>query len=85
MISLKAGNSDSMKVGRVLRDSSYSQHNSNAELWFNLKTLKVEVGPQAAATYRVGPFASEDDAMNALTLLRERSKSWEHEDEEDQK
>jgi hypothetical protein len=74
-----------MKVRRVLRDSSYSQQGANAEFWFNLKTLKVEVGPQAAAAYRVGPFASEVDAKNALQLLRERSKSWRQEDEEDQK
>jgi hypothetical protein len=73
-----------MKAGRVLRQSSYSRHGDTVEFWFNLKTLKVEVGPKVAAAYRVGPFNSEEDAKNALELIRERSRSWSDEEAESQ-
>lgn len=53
------------------------------EYWFNLKTLKVERGLQAAAPYRVGPFKTEAEAAQALKLLAERSKTWRDEEERD--
>jgi hypothetical protein len=52
------------------------------EFWFNLKTGKVEFGKLSAAAYRVGPFATELEAKNALEILAARSDSW-REDEED--
>lgn len=45
------------------------------QFWFNLKTLKVERGLKSAATYRVGPFATETEASNALALIAERNRA----------
>lgn len=50
------------------------------EFWFNLKTNLVEFGKLTAASYRIGPFATEDEAKNALKLLAERSRSWDDEE-----
>jgi hypothetical protein len=60
--------------------SVYSEKESKPEFWFNLKTLKVEVGRKTAAPYRVGPFESEVDARNALATIRERAETWREED-----
>ncbi|MFM6980655.1 MAG: hypothetical protein ACKOWE_04560 [Micrococcales bacterium] len=53
------------------------------EYWFNLKTLKVEKGLQSAAPYRVGPFATEAEALNALKLLQSRADKWREEEDRD--
>ena len=50
------------------------------EFWFNLKTNLVEFGKLTAASYRVGPFATEAEAKNALKLVADRSKSWDEEE-----
>lgn len=57
-------------------DSVYSNKEQKPEFWFNLKTLKVEVGRKSAAPYRVGPFDTEQEAKTALTTLAERSAKW---------
>ena len=51
------------------------------EYWFNLKTMKVEHGKVAAAAYRVGPFTSEDEALNALKTISSRTQKWDEEDD----
>jgi hypothetical protein len=61
--------------------SVYSEKDETPEYWFNLKTLKVEVGKQSAAEYRVGPFVTRAEAEAALETLRARSREWA--DEED--
>jgi hypothetical protein len=53
-----------------------------AEYWFNTKTMSVEVGKQALALYRIGPFATREEAENALEILRSRSKAWTDEEEQ---
>ena len=69
-------------LGRYARDmrSVYSEKESKPEFWFNLKTLKVEVGRKSAAPYRIGPFASECEARNALATIRDRADSWREEE-----
>jgi hypothetical protein len=67
--------------GRILRKSAYSKHDSEPVFWFNLKTLKVEVGPQANSKDRVGPFLSESEAAQALSLINERSRDWKNEED----
>jgi hypothetical protein len=62
-------------------DDKLSVAEEEVSFWFNLKTLKVERGLKSAATYRVGPFKSENDARNALIEIRKKSDSWAKEDE----
>ena len=61
--------------------SVYSEKDEKPEFWFNLKTLKVEVGKKSAAPYRVGPFASESEAKEALSTVRARSVEWASEED----
>ena len=61
--------------------SVYSEKDEKPEFWFNLKTLKVEVGLKSAAPYRVGPFATEAEAKAALSTLKSRSEEWSAEED----
>ncbi len=65
-------------------DSVYSEKDELPQYWFNLKTLKVEVGLKSAASYRVGPFSTETEARNALKLIADRSQDWSIQEELDQ-
>ncbi len=51
------------------------------EYWFNTNTNQVEVGKQAAAIYRIGPFADYETAKRALQILQERAQAWRAEEE----
>jgi hypothetical protein len=62
--------------------SSQISEEHKAEYWFNTKTMSVEVGKQALALYRIGPFATREEAENALETLRSRSQAWTDEDEQ---
>ena len=61
--------------------SVYSKKDEHPEFWFNLKSLKVEIGKKSAAPYRVGPFATEAEAKHALTTIAKRSEDWRTEEE----
>lgn len=61
--------------------SVYSEKDEKPEFWFNLKTLKVEVGRKSAAPYRVGPFRTEAEAKHALSTLSKRADDWRKEEE----
>jgi hypothetical protein len=64
------------------RSTQISEEQST-EYWFNTKTKAVEVGKQALALYRIGPFATREEAENALEILRSRSQAWTEEDEQE--
>lgn len=51
------------------------------QFWYNTKTCQVEVGAQSAAIYRIGPFATREEAQKAPILIAERARQW-AEDEE---
>lgn len=61
--------------------SVYSEKDQKPQFWFNLKTLKVEIGLKSAAPNRVGPFETETEAKEALSMLRARSKDWAEEED----
>jgi len=63
-------------VGVVLMNSEYSEMSEQPQFWYNLKTAKVEVGPQSSAKNRVGPFETRGEAEQALSKLREQSAKW---------
>lgn len=64
-----------------MRDRPLDSAGNSEEFWFNLKTNSVEFGRQSAASYRVGPFATEHEAKNALALLASRTKKWEEDED----
>jgi hypothetical protein len=45
--------------------------------------MQVEEGKQTLALYRVGPFATFQEAQNALETISNRSKDWAEEDSEE--
>lgn len=51
------------------------------EYWYNTKTLRVEEGPKSLALYRIGPFATRQEAENGLNKVLERAKALREEDE----
>lgn len=53
------------------------------EFWFNTKTNQVEIGKQSIAVYRIGPFASFEEAERALEILASKSKQWRDNDEQE--
>ena len=57
--------------------------NSETEFWFNMQTGEVEVGKQTLALYRIGPFATREEAENALEIIAERSAAWADDEEDD--
>jgi len=61
----------------------YSEKDENPEYWFNLKTLRVEVGKKSPASFRVGPFRTREDAQDALTTIANRNRVWREEEQSD--
>jgi len=57
--------------------------NEQEQYWFNIKTKKVEKGLKSKALERIGPFKTEAEASRAEEIVRERSKEWQTEEEED--
>ena len=51
-----------------------------AEFWFNTYTQEVEEGPQSDYRKLLGPYATREEAQNALKLAAERTRKWDEED-----
>jgi hypothetical protein len=64
-------------------ETKSSEQNEEPQYWFNLKTLKVEIGLKSPAPHRVGPFSNRKDAAAALETIRARSKAWQDSESED--
>lgn len=52
------------------------------EYWFNTRTGQVETGKQTLALYRLGPFATLEEAERAPQIIADRAKAWREDDEE---
>jgi hypothetical protein len=51
------------------------------EYWFNTKTNEVEIGKQSLSLDRLGPFASFEEARDALEIIARRAQALRNEDE----
>ncbi len=51
-----------------------------SEFWFNVYTHEVEEGPQSDYRKLLGPYASRQEAQNALKTAAERTRRWDEED-----
>lgn len=47
-----------------------------AQWWFNTKSGEVEFGLLSASAKRIGPFATKEEAEDALETVRRRSQAW---------
>jgi hypothetical protein len=54
---------------------------ANEQFWFNVATRKVERGQQSLALNRLGPFDTEEDALRAEEIVRQRGREIALEDE----
>ncbi|MEY4436818.1 MAG: hypothetical protein RL100_282 [Actinomycetota bacterium] len=52
------------------------------EYWFNTRTGQVETGKQTLALYRLGPFATLEEAKRAPQIIADRAKAWREDEEE---
>lgn len=64
-------------------DRGYSERDEKPQFWFNLRTRKVEVGPQSLSQDRIGPFKTETEARNALQTIADREKELLRQEQED--
>lgn len=48
--------------------------------WYNLITGQVEHGFASPMADRAGPFDTPEEAANAPSLMRERSRAWEEDE-----
>lgn len=53
----------------------------SVQYWFNTHTGQVEVGKQSIALYRLGPFASREEAERAPQIIADRAAEWRAEEE----
>jgi hypothetical protein len=51
------------------------------EYWFNTQTGQVEIGKQSLAVYRLGPFATREEAERAPEVIAQRAAAWRAEEE----
>jgi len=51
------------------------------EFWWCLKHNAVEQGPGCQGKDRLGPYASYAEAANALDHARERTQTWDEDDD----
>lgn len=51
------------------------------EYWFNTKTKEVEIGKQSLSLDRLGPFASFEEASDALKIIARRAEALRKEDD----
>lgn len=63
----------------------YSEQDEKPQFWFNLKSGRVEVGPQSLSLDRIGPFKTFTEAERALITIAERERERQREElEEDE-
>ena len=60
----------------TLVDPANNSAGHNAQWWFNTKSGEAEFGFLAASAYRIGPFASREEALGALAMVRKRAEEW---------
>ena len=53
---------------------------SDRKYYFNTRTQKVERGMVSPWTHRLGPYETEQDALDAWQIVRKRNKDWEDQD-----
>lgn len=52
------------------------------EFWYNTKTHQVEEGMVSPAVDRAGPYATREEALNALAQIKANSEKWAAEEAE---
>lgn len=64
-------------------EAPYVDPMANDQYWYNTLTQEVEKGRQSPSPYRLGPFASAEEAADAPAVVKRRAEAWAAEDEAD--
>ncbi|WP_218219979.1 SPOR domain-containing protein [Nesterenkonia sp. Act20] len=54
----------------------------STEYWFNVRTQQIEEGAQSSWKHLLGPYASREEASEALKRVEENNEAWDDEEEE---
>lgn len=54
-----------------------------SEYWYNVVTKAVEEGPQSDWTELLGPYATREEAEQAIARVRANNERWDERDAED--
>jgi hypothetical protein len=66
------------EVGQV---SDQAAQEGRTQFWFNLKTGKVQTNyDKGQGKNLMGPYPTAEQARNALSTARERTKAWDEQD-----
>ncbi|MFV0634888.1 hypothetical protein [Demequina sp.] len=57
-----------------------SETPAEAEFWFNTRTRMVEKGRQSSWEHLMGPYATAQEATEALEKAQQRTEDWDEED-----
>lgn len=53
------------------------------QYWYNISTGAIEKGPQSDWSRLLGPYATAQEAQEALAKVEARNEAWDAEDEEE--
>jgi hypothetical protein len=53
------------------------------QYWFNVRTGEVDQGHRRPGADLLGPYATREEAQNALEKARQRTEAWDREDADD--
>lgn len=59
-----------------------SERSDEPQYWFNVRTGQVDEGHQRASKELLGPYATREQAQQALTTAAARTEAWDREDAE---
>lgn len=65
------------------RGSEPFSHEDDEGWWFCLRHQAVEHGPGCPDRERMGPYATAQEAANALSTAASRNEAWDGQDEDD--
>jgi len=54
------------------------------QYWYNVSTGGIEKGPQSDWSRLLGPYATAEEARNAMAKVQARNDAWDAEDEDDE-
>lgn len=64
-----------------MSNEEYVDPMADDQFWYNTLTQAVEKGRQSPSPYRMGPFATAEEAGNATEIAQKRADAWAKEDE----
>ncbi len=68
-------------IGEAI-DQAIADPDITPTFWYNERTGEVEEGPQSLAVYRLGPFATREEAARGPQIVLERAQAIRDDDDD---